>query len=574
MEDNNKIQIPKVQLGSQGLEVSRLGFGCGGGITFFDTSYLYGHNHDNEIMVGKALKQLPREKVQLATKFGLFKSALSRCYTANRGYYWGGGKVKKLVNEGKILYIGLSEASVDTIIRAHAVHPITAVQMEYSLWTREIEDEIIPLCRKLGIGIVSYSPLGRGFFGGKAVLESLPAGSWLTTHPRFNGENLEKNKLFYNKLANLAAKHTCTAPQLALAWLLHQGNDIIPIPGTTKVKNLDINVGSVNVKLTEEDLREISDAVPIGEVGGDREFELFSKLVWNYANTPSIGLFRRRQPGWETLPDDIMELELPEPVHGAWFRGCSKGWLIMIKEDEHNSSVFLVNPISGVHHQLPSLRTIPSFQEYVETATWKKYGAFAFYSRLVLSTSDINSEECVVAAILGRSTDKIPVLCRPGDKEWNVFRVTDANYGTLTDILFSSGKLYALVKNKYKMGVVATPRMLNFGDESVELKLVYEVNPNYSDIDEVVEDHGNYEVFLEECCNSHLLESTCNNEVLLILQRLDLFSSIDNINVENRGNNLEEEENGGGGNDVEEEENDEDYDGGDNFEGEGGDGGF
>ncbi|KAL6185009.1 hypothetical protein ACLB2K_041144 [Fragaria x ananassa] len=231
----------------------------------------------------------------------------------------------------------------------------------------------------------------------------------------------------------------------------------------------------------------------------------------------------------------------------------------MIKEDEHNSSVFLVNPISGVHHQLPSLRTIPSFRDYVETRTWKKYGAFAFYSRLVLSTSDINSEECVVAAILGRSTDKIPVLCRPGDKEWNVFRVTDANYGTLTDILFSSGKLYALVKNKYKMGVVATPRMLNFGDESVELKLVYEVNPNYSEINDIVEDHGNYEVSLQECCNSHLLESTCNNEVSLILQRLDLFSSIDNINVENRGN------------DVEEEENDEGYDGGDNFEGEGGD---
>ncbi|KAL6194914.1 hypothetical protein ACLB2K_035989 [Fragaria x ananassa] len=269
----------------------------------------------------------------------------------------------------------------------------------------------------------------------------------------------------------------------------------------------------------------------------------------------------------------VVKLELPEPIHGAWFRGCSKGWLIMIKEDEHNSSVFLVNPISGVHHQLPSLRTIPSFQEYVETATWKKYGAFAFYNRLVLSTSDIDSEECIVAATLGRFTDKILVLCRPGDKEWNVFRLTDAN-GTLTNILFSCGMLYALVVSKYKMGVVATPRMLNFGDQSVELKLVYDVNPNYSDIDEVVEDHGNYEVFLQEYCNSLLLESTCNNEVLLILQRLDLFSSINNINVENRGNNLEEEENGGGGNDVEEEENDKGYDGGDNFEGEGDDGEF
>ncbi|KAM5552825.1 perakine reductase-like [Rosa sericea] len=343
MEDKSDIEIPKVKLGSQGLEVSRLGFGCGGlsgiynaplsheagcsvikeafdrGITFYDTSDLYGHNHDNEILVGKALKQLPREKVQLATKFGLvrldgFQFAINgtpeyvrACCEASLKrldvdyidlYYQHRvdvsvpiedtiGELKKLVHEGKIRYIGLSEASIDTIMRAHAVHPITAVQMEYSLWTREIEDEIIPLCRNLGIGIVSYSPLGRGFFGGKAILESLPAESLLSIHPRFIGENLEKNKLFYNKLANLAAKHSCNAPQLALAWLLHQGKDIIPIPGTTKLKNLDINVGSLDVKLTEEDLNEICEAVPIDKVGGDREFEVFSKFVWNYASTPS-----------------------------------------------------------------------------------------------------------------------------------------------------------------------------------------------------------------------------------------------------------------------------------------------
>ncbi|PQQ15400.1 perakine reductase-like [Prunus yedoensis var. nudiflora] len=183
------------------------------------------------------------------------------------------GELKKLVNEGKIRYIGLSEASVDTIRRAHAVHPITAVQMEYSLWCREIENEIIPLCRQLGIGIVSYSPSAEGFL--------------VYTHPRFNGENLEKNKLLYGKLANLAAKHACTVPQLALAWLLHQDNYIVPIPGTTQVKNLDINIGSLDVKLTEEDLKEICDAVPIDEVCGDREFELFAKYVWNYANTPA-----------------------------------------------------------------------------------------------------------------------------------------------------------------------------------------------------------------------------------------------------------------------------------------------
>ncbi|KAK9930923.1 hypothetical protein M0R45_018225 [Rubus argutus] len=343
MEDKSHTQIPKVKLGNQGLEVSRLGFGCGGlsgiykatplsheagcsvireafdrGITFFDTSDLYGHNHDNEIMVGKALKQLPREKVQLATKFGIVRfeglqigvngtpeyvracceASLKRLNVDYIDLYYQHrvdvsvpiedtiGELKKLVNEGKIRYIGLSEAGIETIMRAHAVHPITAVQMEYSLWTREIENEIIPLCRKLGIGIVSYSPLGRGFFGGKAVLETLPAESLLSIHPRFSGENLEKNKLFYNKLANLATKHSCNAPQLALAWLLHQGKDIIPIPGTTKIKNLDINIGSLDVKLTEEDLKEIRDAVPIDEVVGDRDFEYYSKFAWNYANAP------------------------------------------------------------------------------------------------------------------------------------------------------------------------------------------------------------------------------------------------------------------------------------------------
>ncbi|KAL4642266.1 hypothetical protein ACB092_02G002900 [Castanea dentata] len=160
------------------------------------------------------------------------------------------GELKKLVVEGKIKYNGLSEASVDTIRRAHAVHPIIALQMEYSLWTRDIEVEIIPLCRELGIGIVAYSPLGHGFFGGKAVMESLPNESMLAMHPRFMGENLEKNKLLYARLANLATKHACTPPQLALAWLLHQGDDVIPIPGTTKVKNLDNNIGSLEVKLT------------------------------------------------------------------------------------------------------------------------------------------------------------------------------------------------------------------------------------------------------------------------------------------------------------------------------------
>uniref|UniRef100_A0A7N2LV80 NADP-dependent oxidoreductase domain-containing protein n=1 Tax=Quercus lobata TaxID=97700 RepID=A0A7N2LV80_QUELO len=599
-EDQILIPLPLVKLGTQGLEVSKLGFGCVGlsglynaplsheagcsvikeafdrGITFFDTSDLYGHNHDNEIMVGKALKQLPREKVQLATKFGVViegdqyghygvrgtpeyvrqccEASLKRLDTDYIDLYYPHriditvpiedtmGELKKLVEEGKIKFIGLSEASVDTIKRAHAVHPITALQIEYSLWVRDIEDEIIPVCRvilfsfynhpqplwvwadgtsispgklnlhvdvggrvktnikrevsnlekelgkkaknqslpgraeekdfsnehgsflmaplvegekrqkkkqkhqdvpsdgreeevkakggtgergeeevgtpsphassdspqasailaalerermrpsafgegvvpsppslpqpyhslrlnptgsedfeyssfynhpqplwvwadgtsinpgklnlhvdvggrvktnikrevsnpekglgkkaknqslpgraeekdfsnehssflELGIGIVAYSPLGRGFFAGKAVLESLPTESVLNKFPRFTGENLEKNKILYSKLANLAEKHACATPQLALAWLLHQGDDIIPIPGTTKVRNLDTNIGSLAVKLSEDDLKEICDAVPIDEVVGHRLISL-PQYAWKFANTP------------------------------------------------------------------------------------------------------------------------------------------------------------------------------------------------------------------------------------------------------------------------------------------------
>ncbi|OAY55691.1 perakine reductase [Manihot esculenta] len=342
MEAKSQIQIPRVKLGCQGLEVSRLGFGCGGlsgiynpplpheagceiikevfskGITFFDTSDLYGDNYDNEIMVGKALKQLPRENVQLATKFGIIRSKglkfavngspeyVRQCCEASLKrldvdyidlYYQHRvdssvpiedtmGELKKMVEEGKIKYIGLSEAGVETIRRAHAVHPITAVEMEYSLWSREIEEDVVPVCRELGIGIVAYSPLGRGFFAGKAVVESLPEKSLLVMHPRFSGENLERNKVIYGRLADLTAKHACTPPQLALAWLLHQGEDIVPIPGTTKLNNLENNIGSLAVELTQEDLKEICNAVPIDEVGGQREYEMFSSYVYKLANTP------------------------------------------------------------------------------------------------------------------------------------------------------------------------------------------------------------------------------------------------------------------------------------------------
>jgi len=341
MAEGNEVQIPRVKLGNQGLEVSKLGFGCMGltgaynsplsdedgisiikyafnkGITFFDTSDIYGP-HTNEILLGKALKQLPREKVQVATKFGIqglrvphftvngspdyvrssCEASLKRLDVEYIDLYYQHrvdtnvpieetiGELKKLVEEGKVKYIGLSEASPDTIRRAHAVHPITAVQMEWSLWTRDIEEEIIPLCRELGIGIVPYSPLGRGFFAGKGIGESFAANSALAMHPRFQGDNLEKNKTIYTRIESLARRHQCTPAQLALAWVLEQGDDVVPIPGTTKIKNLDDNIGSLKMKLTEANLKEISDAVPIKEVAGGRSFQNMDHFQWKFANTP------------------------------------------------------------------------------------------------------------------------------------------------------------------------------------------------------------------------------------------------------------------------------------------------
>ncbi|KAK8689573.1 hypothetical protein V6N13_088287 [Hibiscus sabdariffa] len=344
-EEQQSVKLPRVKLGTQGLEVSKLGFGCMGlsgiyndpvpddvgisiikhaftrGITFFDTSDIYGPE-TNEILVGKALKQLPREQVQLATKFGIVKMDLAAGIAINGTpeyvrasveaslrrldveyidlYYQHRvdtktpiedtmGELKRLVEEGKIKYIGLSEASPETIRRAHAVHPITAVQMEWSLWTRDIEDEIVPLCRELGIGIVPYSPLAHGFFGGRAVVESVPKNSLLAIHPRFQGQNLDRNKKLYLKIEKLAQKHGCTPAQLALAWVLHQGDDVAPIPGTTKIRNLDSNIDALRLKLTEEDSKEITDTIPLKEIAGTRAPDGFSHLTWKFANTPTKG---------------------------------------------------------------------------------------------------------------------------------------------------------------------------------------------------------------------------------------------------------------------------------------------
>ncbi|GMP40886.1 hypothetical protein CsSME_00011170 [Camellia sinensis var. sinensis] len=337
-----EVDMQRVKLGSHGLEVSKLGYGCMGltgiynspvseedgiaiikyaysrGITFFDTSDIYGVDHANEILVGKALKQLPREKIELATKFGIAKIeptqvvvkgtpeyVRSCCEASLRRlgvdyidlYYVHRidtsvpieetmGELKKLVEEGKIKFIGLSEANPNTIRRAHAVHPITAVQMEYSLFTRDIEEEIIPVCRELGIGIVPYAPTARGFFGGKAAVESVPANSFLESHPRFTGLNLEQNKIFYTRIEALAKKHGCSPIQLALTWVLHQGDGVVPIPGTTKIKNLDENIGAVRVKLDEDGLKEIFDAVPVNEVAGIRTHGSFYNVSYKFSDTP------------------------------------------------------------------------------------------------------------------------------------------------------------------------------------------------------------------------------------------------------------------------------------------------
>ncbi|MED6123554.1 palmitoyltransferase akr1 [Stylosanthes scabra] len=275
--------VPRVKLGSQGLE---------------------------------AIKELPRDQIQIATKFGIVKmdsntvtvngtpeyvrscceASLQRLGVDYIDLYYQHridttvpiedtmGELKKLVEEGKIKYIGLSEASADTIRRAHAVHPITALQLEWSLWTREIEQDILPLCRELGIGIVPYSPLGRGFFGGKGVTESIPAYSFLAIQPRLQGENFDKNKIVYSKIEKLAEKHGCKSSQLALAWINHQGDDVVPIPGTTKTKNLDINLGSLEVKLSRDDLSEIAE--PISEVTGERTTDAFVQCSWKFADTP------------------------------------------------------------------------------------------------------------------------------------------------------------------------------------------------------------------------------------------------------------------------------------------------
>jgi aryl-alcohol dehydrogenase-like predicted oxidoreductase len=317
--------VNKRRLGTQGLETSALGLGCMGmsefygtadegeaiatihralelGVNYLDTADAYGP-FKNERLVGRAIKDR-RDEVVLATKFGSVRNeqgerlgirgdreyvlaacnaSLERLGTEHIDVYYQHrvdpntpieetvGAMAELVEQGKVRYLGLSEAAAETIRRAHAVHPISALQTEYSLWTRDVEDEILPAIRELGIGLVAYSPLGRGFLSGRIhSVDDLEASDFRRANPRFQGENFQKNLDLVERVEELAASKGCTAAQIALAWVLAQGEDIVPIPGTTRVKNLEENVSALDVELSDEELRDLEAVFPKGAAAGDR----------------------------------------------------------------------------------------------------------------------------------------------------------------------------------------------------------------------------------------------------------------------------------------------------------------
>jgi aryl-alcohol dehydrogenase-like predicted oxidoreductase len=282
------------------------------GITFFDTADAYGP-HKNEELVGRVLKA-HREQVVLATKFGILRDAEQPGFRGINGkpdyvkkacegslrrlqidcidlYYQHRvdpetpieetvSAMAELVREGKVRFLGLSEAGAEAIRRAHAVHPITALQSEYSLWTRDPENEVLPVCRELGIGFVPYSPLGRGFLTGKIQKpEDLPDDDYRKTTPRFQGENFQRNLEIVKRVEEIAREKRCTPAQLALAWVLAQGEDIVPIPGTKRRKYLQENIGALDVDLTNKDLERIDEVAPKDAFAGSRYPEAMMKLL-------------------------------------------------------------------------------------------------------------------------------------------------------------------------------------------------------------------------------------------------------------------------------------------------------
>ena len=315
--------MEKRTLGKSELRVSAMGLGCMGmsefygriddeeayrtvhraldlGINFLDTADMYGRGK-NEEFVGRAIRERRREVI-LATKFGVIRgedgSFLGRngspeyvpiaCEASLRRlgvdhidlYYLHGpddkipieetiGAMARLVDKGQVRYLGISNIQPEGIRRAFAAHPVVALQSEYSIWDRAVEAEVIPLCRELGIGFVCYSPLGRGVLTGRIKdVEALDKDDARRIHPRFLGENFQKNLLLVNRIEELAREKGCSPAQLSLAWLLAQGEDIVPIPGTKTLKYLEENVDALNIHLTTEDLARINEAAPAGTVAG------------------------------------------------------------------------------------------------------------------------------------------------------------------------------------------------------------------------------------------------------------------------------------------------------------------
>jgi aryl-alcohol dehydrogenase-like predicted oxidoreductase len=322
------------RLGRQGPMVSALGLGCMGmsefygpadevesiatihraldlGINLLDTADVYGP-YTNEQLVGRAIAGR-RDQVVLATKFGIVRgsdphargvngrpeyvraccdASLKRLGVDHIDLYYQHrvdpkvpiedtvGALAELVRQGKVRYIGLSEAAPATLRRAHAVHPITALQTEYSLWSRDPEDEILPTCRALGVGFVAYSPLGRGFLTGRfQKFDDLPAGDFRRGSPRFQGANFQKNLDLVRRVEEIAREKRCTSAQLALTWLLARGNDIVPIPGTKQRARLEENAQAVGIALSKSELARIDAVAPIGVAAGARYAETGMRLL-------------------------------------------------------------------------------------------------------------------------------------------------------------------------------------------------------------------------------------------------------------------------------------------------------